>query len=247
MQVTLKSWPNLLDHYSDTQILSEINSRLRMFPHSHGQLLYIEDDGACSFKTEYWGSSAQYKIFVASLCDIDRLLNSVDHNSPSNQTLRQLCFIQIITIFETYLSDLFQFILVKYGFIDNLLSSDKEIGARKYTLLEISKNRNIVYEEVREYLSSIVYHNIPRVNFLYKKTFGVDIKYKNKNEKDMLLSAIDKRHDFVHRNGVDQNGKKVICEKEYVIKLIYIVAGVVDRLEFDIKQIVDEIEERIPF
>lgn len=233
----------------EKQILSEINSRLRMYPESHGQSLHIEDDGGVLYQTEYWTGSSQYKIFVASLIDIDRLMNSVDNNTPTNQTLRQLCFIQVVTIFEAYLSDLFQFVLFKYRgvFFKKLLSADNDIGSKRYTLLDISNNSDIVYKEAKKYLSAIVYHNISRVNFLYKNTFGVEIKHKNIDEQNILFSAIDRRHDFVHRNGVGQDGRKVLCEKEYIIKVMYIVAGVVDRLECDVKKITDEIDGEIPF
>ncbi|XOZ32863.1 hypothetical protein ACMDCT_11655 [Halomonadaceae bacterium KBTZ08] len=227
-------------------VLSEINSRYRIYPESEDLELHLASVGNLEFEVEYWKSSQQYKIFVASVCDVERLLSSVDYDDISTKTLRQLLFVQIITTLEVYLSDRLREEVLKseYYFLPMLLKADKSIGERKVTLSEVLTDPRLVHGYVLEYLSSIVYHNLSRVNYLYKGVFDTPLEFYDDAEKTHIYKAIEKRHDIVHRNGYNESGAEVSCTREYISRVLYAVVGIVSRLELSVNSAVEGAAER---
>jgi predicted SprT family Zn-dependent metalloprotease len=133
------------------------------------------------------------------------------------QLLARMIFSQLISTMEAYLSDT----LIHYTLQDkirmlNLLSTDRNLLQEKLTLIEVLKNENVVQISVKKYLRSILYHNLERVRFLYKNSLGFEIIPNDKDWK-LLLTAVNHRHDCVHRNGVTVDGQpNRIFTKAYV-------------------------------
>ena len=73
-------------------------------------------------------------------------------------------------------------------------------------------------KEIRNYLRSILYHNLAKVHVMYKKALRVDVfKALGDEKKIVLFKAVDYRHDCVHRNGFDKDGNKLdVFTKEFV-------------------------------
>ena len=86
-------------------------------------------------------------------------------------------------------------------------------------------------EQTRKQLGGVLYHNLERVNFLYEAAFGFSMKNGEQNW-ELLLEAVKNRHDCVHRNGVNSDGKKLlIFGREYVGQVIKVIDGLVRRTE----------------
>ena len=72
-----------------------------------------------------------------------------------------------ITGLEAYLGDtLIKTVLVEKPAMARLMKEDTELQKEKFTLVEIAADRDLAESKVQEYLRSIVYHNLPKVDFL---------------------------------------------------------------------------------
>jgi hypothetical protein len=89
----------------------------------------------------------------------------------------------------------------------------------------------LLEDEVKKYLGGVLYHNLERVSFLYDATFGFVMKVGEPNW-TMLLEAIERRHDCVHRNGLDAEGKRLLVfTRDYVGQVIAGIEALVRRIE----------------
>jgi hypothetical protein len=60
------------------------------------------------------------------------------------------------------------------------------------------------------YLRNMVWHNLAKANAMYRAAFDIDLfKLLGDENKAILLRAVEHRHDCVHRNGTDKEGKKL--------------------------------------
>jgi len=141
------------------------------------------------------------KEFIAFQENIRNIEQSID---SENKLVNKLLFANIITILEVY----FQNSLI------NLLSDDKRLLEKltksskfknnKITLTKALLNNMNIY--LKELLKNIVFHNMPDVQLLYKEVLDIEIEYK---KDEVIINAIDKRHDIVHRNGYTKKGSNI--------------------------------------
>ena len=158
------------------------------------------------------------------------------HGSEDGGNLiNRMVFAHQVGALEAYLGDtLLKRNRDSRGAMMRLIAADKNLKAEKFTLDDIAANPDIVMEKVTAYLRSIHYHNLPRVDFLYRAALAVRV-LGEKAEKDKLLEAINYRHDCVHRNGIDKEGKRLrVFTKAYVQEIAAVVRSLVDRIEREI-------------
>lgn len=79
---------------------------------------------------------------------------------------------------------------------------------------------------IQAQLRDIIYHKLGQVKQLYKATFNIDL-----GEIGPLMKAIQRRHDIVHRNGHDKEGRIVEITKEDVQQLITMVSNFITNIE----------------
>jgi len=92
--------------------------------------------------------------------------------------------------------------------MQRLIDRDSDLKSRKFTLAEIAADPQLIERIVREHLQGIMYHNLRKVDVLY----GIALEFGILNlaaDKDSLLAAVLLRHDCVHRNGSDKDGKEL--------------------------------------
>jgi hypothetical protein len=147
--------------------------------------------------------------------------------------VNRMIFAHQIGALEAYLSDTFiNFVSKNADAMKRLLSSDKDLSAKKFTLVEIAAGKEFVQSEVTNYLRSIVYHNIPKVRALYNIAANIDLFDLLGDDKDKLFKAIEYRHDCVHRNGRDSKGNRLeVFTKAYVQETADIMKRLVERVE----------------
>ena len=166
------------------------------------------------------------QIFDNHIDQIKELLKQNIDNELEN-TFFKMIFVSIITGMEVYLKDTFtNNIFGNDKFIENFLEKSININKNKYTLKEINGYTDFVQEEIKKFLSSIMWHKLKLVHNLYNEAFGVKIPL-NKE----LLDAVDGRHIIVHRNGLDENDKELTMSKEVIEKLIKKVSDFVNNIE----------------
>jgi hypothetical protein len=94
--------------------------------------------------------------------------------------------------------------------IARLISDDIELSKMKHSLTEILADPDVVNTSIKVYLKSIIYHNLAKVRALYKIVFKVDLfTLLTEEERKALFKSIEYRHDCVHRNGRDKEGKQL--------------------------------------
>jgi hypothetical protein len=160
----------------------------------------------------------------------------VDHCSEDGSNLiNRMVFAQQVIALEAYLGDtLLKGVRDSKEAMMRLIAADKDLNAEKFTLANIAANADIVVEKVTAYLRSILYHNLPKVDFLYRAAFNVRV-LGEKAEKDKLFKAINYRHDCIHRNGIDKEGKRLrVFTKAYVQEIAAVIRWLVDRIEREI-------------
>jgi hypothetical protein len=78
-----------------------------------------------------------------------------------------------VTALEAYLGDtLFKAVNKDREAMKRLAAADKSLNALKFTLSDIAANPDIFSTTVTEYLRSLVFHDLERVDFLYRAVFG---------------------------------------------------------------------------
>lgn len=160
--------------------------------------------------------SNPFSIFKTSVTQANALLHHVAAPFGS-QLLNRMVFSHHITAMEAYLGDaLLKEVMEDPKAINRLLAKAVGLADTRFSLADISKTPNIVQEETRKYLRSIIYHNLAKVDVLYEIALGIKL-LPLISDRDRLLKAVHLRHDCVHRNGVDKNDNELtIFTKEFV-------------------------------
>ncbi|MBB4365013.1 hypothetical protein GGD65_006077 [Bradyrhizobium sp. CIR18] len=172
-----------------------------------------------------------------------------EHGGGGAHLLNRMIFAQQIGGLEAYLADtLINVVKNDADAMRRLIAGDVDLRSKKFTLAEISANKQLVEQEVLLHLRSIVYHNIPKVRALYKIAANVDIFELLEGTKDRLFKAIEYRHDCVHRNGRDSQGNLLeIFTKPYVQETAGLIRDFVKRLETALYSPADVDDDDFPF
>ncbi len=99
--------------------------------------------------------------------------------------------------------------------------------------------------KVRAYLRSLMWHNLPKADVLYKLVLGINLFAMIGEAKTaLLLKAVEYRHDCVHRNGYDKDGNQLqVFSLEYVAEVGDVVHEIVEGVQKMLFR-VDRIEDR---
>jgi hypothetical protein len=122
--------------------------------------------------------------------------------------INRMVFAETISAMEAYLSDTFQsLVLNDINAMQRLVVKDKELSAEKISLSEILNNPKIVEERVKLYLRGLLYHNLAKIEVIFRLAVKVEI-FPDNELKRRLHKTIVLRHDVVHRNGRDTESKE---------------------------------------
>jgi hypothetical protein len=158
-----------------------------------------------------------YAIFMDSYHETGDLL--ADQGGDGTRLVNRMIFSQQVTALEAYLGDtLINGALSDKMTIERLLAEEADLKDTKLTLKDILADPDIVKTQIKVHLKSILYHNIAKVRALYKIVFQFDIfTLLTEDERKALFKAVEYRHDCVHRNGRDKEGKLLdVFTKAYV-------------------------------
>jgi hypothetical protein len=174
-----------------------------------------------------------FTVFMASYQQTSELLTN--HGSDNGtDLLNRLLFSHQITALEAYLGDtLLNDVLRDNDAIARLIQKDSDLAQKKFTLNDIAADPNLVKKEVREYLRSILYHNLAKVDVLY----GIALQLRilpllvESSKKDLFQSVLF-RHDCIHRNGFDKDGAALtIFTRQFVQEKSGLIKDFVQKIE----------------
>lgn len=167
-----------------------------------------------------------------------QLLLLVKCGTEIMQPFLRLLYANVITALETYLFDFFYSVLQKdKEMFRKFVEKNEEYTKKRIPLSEIFTQYENIEKTVKEFLSAISWHNLPRVRPLYKEILELEFDDKMVQE---LIAAIAKRHDIVHRNGRSKDGDvEVTLDGNQVKELISLVNNFVNRINDDWQKLVD--------
>lgn len=177
-------------------------------------------------------ATSPHEELAEALKDIESVLESVPPEPWLSHAILKMAFSQTISVMEAYLSDTLSYeVLNSDDAIKRLVETDTGLQGMKLRLAEILADQNIARKKIREHLSDIVYHNLPRVAPLYKGALGINI-FRDEQRKERLINAVDVRHDIVHRNGKTVNKDYVYVREQEIKALMKDVADLAEDIEF---------------
>lgn len=117
---------------------------------------------------------------------------------------------------EAFLSDLFTIKLLSDDeFKARYLKVDKDLAQKKISLSDLYDKHKSIDDIIKQQIIVTSFHSLERVSSLFKGVFSVDL-----GEIGDLVKMVHKRHDFVHRGGVDIDGSDTVTTKAEVTALI---------------------------
>jgi len=171
--------------------------------------------------TEYFAE------FKNSIKNIRELAEMTITNPTLQSHYFNMLYSSVITSLETYLSDALKFNLAnKEEFLIKFVETFQDFKNVKCDFNDIFNLCNSIERTVEEGLRSFLYHNLPKIQGIYKSTF--DINFQPINE---LMQSISIRHDLVHRNGKDKNGNSHTITKDNVLELCDRILSFVENIE----------------
>lgn len=207
---------------------------------SIGGFLHIEDipdDGYHSINIEEIGyddyeeavldNTKYYRTFENQIINIKELNKLEVRDISSNFLLNNLLFTNIITTLETYLSDaLITNVLENKIFFIKFVETFKDFNKRKIELNKLYETIPKMKDIVKKELLELMYHNLSKISGIYKDT--LDVEFPDFSEVAKLIKI---RHDLVHRNGKDKDGKIITIENDKLLESISYVQTFINSIE----------------
>lgn len=175
-----------------------------------------------------------FDVLSESLKEVESLISDERQNEVNKDLLAKLLYANVITAFETYLSDTFVYTVVSFPpLIRRIVESDPEFTKRKIELSDLFRRYDGIREEVSEYLKGLIYHNLSKVKQLYKSVLFVDFP----KDSSSIFNAINIRHDIVHRNGRTKGGETHNISPDMVSELISCIRTFADNVDVQVKNV----------
>lgn len=170
-----------------------------------------------------------------TLEDVRTVLKATPPSLHSATVLR-MAFIQQFAVLEAYLSDtLIIEVLNKPGALARLIAGDEDLKKIKLPLTAINGNPGVVAHTAATHLRTLLYHNFPKIGLIFEKALGFHL-FPDDNVKERMMKAGPVRHDCVHRNGKDKEGKVRDEVNDSFVR----------QVDSDIRAMVDHIEVNLP-
>ena len=174
--------------------------------------------------------------FMDATDQIKSVMNLQGSTTDGAHMVNRMVFTQYIAAFEAYLAEtLIRNIEADGEAIAKLVGVDPKLKAMRFSLAEILKEPELVQKEVRSFLREVIYHRLDQVHALYGQTLGIRI-LEGKADSRALFDAVGYRHDCVHRNGFDKDGKPLqVFTPTYIEEIAAILMELVGRVEASIQ------------
>lgn len=137
-----------------------------------------------------------------SIEDLKEML-TVTLDDKHQQKLYQMVYVNLITVLETYLAEFF-ITKIEHDelYMRRFVESNPSFKNEKISLADIYKKQETLTINVKKHLLGLIWHNLPKLNEMFKSTFDIDFTDKIQD----LVKRIDVRHDLVHRNAKTKDG-----------------------------------------
>jgi hypothetical protein len=182
----------------------------------------------------YEPSENAFATFSETRLDLLDLLHG-SKNNPDG-VLSRMIYSQFIAAMEAYLSDTLLNLTTRYAEIKKriILNADF-LKDQKLNLTDALVDPALAEKRFKTGLQSILYHDLNKVEKLYRIALQADFFPKRQNYQNDLALAISIRHDCVHRNGYRKDGIRHSFDRIKIEHLCHCVTELVSHIEAKVK------------
>lgn len=172
-----------------------------------------------------------YDIFLNGIKEWRYNVANIGESNGESSRNRML-FTTLYSIVEAYFSDRITSIALSDAAVRRHLLKLDGLKDKHVTLETVLDNPDIVRDMVKTTLQGVSFHNLKLVNWICRAAFGKSILPKDDGDRALIMNSVDKRHDCVHRNGLDQAGNKhTDITREYLQYISSILEAMAGSLE----------------
>jgi len=161
-------------------------------------------------------TTEHHKSFDDAIANVESLL-TLNVIEAQKKHLLRLLYVNVITIVETYLSDVFiSAVGNDQSLLRKFVETTPEFKVEKISMSDVFKAFEGIGKKTRSYLTDFVWHHLRKVNQMFRDTLDVTFP----KEMGVLFKAVLVRHDLVHRNGKKKDGGEHDISVEAISELI---------------------------
>jgi hypothetical protein len=166
-------------------------------------------------------------IFIKDISELKKMLSNIPE-AYANSTFYKMVYAHTITIFEVYLEDTVKsLIMTNDTFLRNAINNVEPFKKKAIMLKNISLEPDGIKNYVLNQLSENLFHNVSKVAIILDGVIGqrLDLDISD------AAKIVSVRHDVVHRNGKDKEGKTIEIDKSKVECDLAIIERFVETLQ----------------
>ncbi|MCU0342564.1 MAG: zinc-ribbon domain-containing protein [Ignavibacterium sp.] len=149
-------------------------------------------------------SSESYTNYKKGIDSLIKLTNVKIQDSKLNRTFKKMIYANLITQMEAYLSDTFIKTVFRHSDLQRrFIETNPRYQKEKIEISNIYSWMNNIEKYIRDELIEITYHNIWKVQNMYKAVLEIDFP----DNLEEVQEIIQVRHDLIHRAGKTKDGK----------------------------------------
>ncbi|MCY9822645.1 hypothetical protein [Aeromonas media] len=173
--------------------------------------LYEEKELRWLSKNKHYKTLNQNLSYIEHLC-----YTAVDDNIDFN--LMVMLHSHVISSFESYLSFTFtQKVMKNKTYKRKLIECESYFSKTKFNFSEFYLIQDSLDQRIKNYLEHVLFHNLKNTVPLFKGVLDYEF---DEDDLEWLGSAINLRHDCVHRAGHNLSGNKVDVSRQSILQLI---------------------------
>lgn len=217
----------------DIEITGNIGGfKMRILPSGSLQPVPHDVKYISSFNSANRGLESYYH----ALQSLETVIKSLSH--VSIPMLHRMYLMQAFSNFEAFLYDSLDDFVTHYPPARLALAENIDaLKEKKFSLYQIEKSPQLVFETLQEHLKSVSFHNFDRANSLFFHAMGIGILPTDRNDKAFLFKMLSVRHDCVHRNGLTQEGQPIEDPLPHISRLLQVFSDIAQRVQSRIAEL----------
>lgn len=186
----------------------DLYSTKHLYPHSTPPY-FIEYDSK-------WFKASNHQTFKIHMENARTLIKLGNDNRQIDFSLYVMMYGYIVSAIEGYLAGTFiKNVLESEEYLKKFINTDPFFKDRKLSMQDFFNDPDIINKTVSKYLNDTIFHNIEKINKMYKSVFGYEFI-----DAEWLYKSIQIRHDCVHRAGISKDGEPLKLNKDIINELI---------------------------
>lgn len=148
-----------------------------------------------------------FDIFQQGLQEWWRHVDKIGDPLSGEASVNRMLFTQLFSLLEAYLFSEIIGIAERDAAVQRgILKALPWLGDRPFKLSTIAEKPTLVSDAVKGALIELSFHNLSLVESLCREGLQHRMLPTDKDERDLMMRAVSKRHDCVHRNGLMKDG-----------------------------------------